>query len=175
MDYVNTKENYRGHYLDGMNRFSISVNSNFSEPVQAGIHAQFGPHIARYEDPPVLGDGLNYTGWIDIKPTSRMMITQSYRYSSLKRQDTGEELFSGYIYRGRMNYQFTRELYLRLIVQYNDFSQNLSIEPLLSYELNPFSIFYIGSGHNYGEIGDPSEFTQTSRQFFLKFQYLFRM
>lgn len=43
-------------------------------------------------------------------------------------------------------------------------------------ELNAFTIFYIGSTHQYPEL-DPNrnDLTQTSRQFFMKFQYLVRI
>ena len=158
-----------------MNRFNFNINSDFSEPVQAGFFINVGSFIARNEDPPVLGDGLNYTAWVDVKLLPNVKIEQSYRFSQLKRQDTGEELFSGYIYRSRINYQFTRELLLRLIMQYNDFSQSLDLEPLLSYELNPFTIFYIGSTYGYSDVDESDNLTLASRQFFMKFQYLFRM
>ncbi|MCK4573534.1 MAG: hypothetical protein KAU36_04140 [candidate division Zixibacteria bacterium] len=36
-------------------------------------------------------------------------------------------------------------------MQYNDFSERLDIEPLLTYRVNPFTKFYIGmtSGYRY--------------------------
>ena len=43
-------------------------------------------------------------------------------------------LFAGYVLRTRTNLQFTRELFLRVVVQYNDFSQRLDVEPLLTYK-----------------------------------------
>jgi len=51
-----------------------------------------------------------------------------------------------------------------------------NVEPLLSYKLNAFTIFYIGSMHEYRDL-DPNrnDLTQTSRQFFMKFQYLVRI
>ena len=104
-----------------------------------------------------------------------MKIEQVYRFSTLKRQDNDVELFKGFIYRSRINYQFTRELFLRLILQYNDFDDNFDIDPLLSYKLNPFTIFYIGSTYDYTDVDDSNNLTLSSRQFFMKFQYLFRM
>ncbi len=65
-----------------------------------------------------------------------------------------------------------------MIVQYNNFDKGLSLEPLLSYKLNPFTIFYLGATQQYLDL-DPEtgarDFTQTSRQFFMKFQYLVRI
>ncbi len=173
--YVNTRENFRGQKLDAMNRFSTEISSSFSEPVQAGVYYEIGPHVARNEDPPVLGDGYNFVGWIDIRPMSKLKIEQSNRFSTLKRQDNDVELFKGFIYRARADYQFNREMFLRLVLQYNDFSESFDVDPLFSYKLNPFTIFYIGSTHDYSDIDNSDNMTLTSRQFFAKFQYLFRM
>ena len=173
--YTNTRENFRGEKLGTMNRFACEVSSSFSEPIQAGAEFEIGPRVARNEEPPVLGDGVDYAIWVDIKPMSRMKVEQVYEFSTLQRQDNNEELFRGFIYRARINYQFTREMFLRLILQYDDFDKNIDIDPLLSYKLNPFSIFYIGSTHSYRDIDNSDRFSPTSRQFFAKFQYLFRM
>jgi len=173
--YVYTREVFKDVELPGMNRFEFNINSDFSEPVQAGINFNSGEFIARNEDPPVMGDGINFDAWINIKATSRMKIEQSYRFSTLKRQDNDVELFKGFIYRSRINYQLTREMFLRLILQYNDFDNNFDIDPLLSYKLNPFTIFYIGSTYDYSDVDDSNNLTLSSRQFFVKFQYLFRM
>ncbi|MEE9554899.1 MAG: DUF5916 domain-containing protein [candidate division Zixibacteria bacterium] len=175
LSHIYTQEIFRGVDLPEMNRLELNISSNFSEPVQAGFNYYTGEFIARNEDPPVVGDGLNFAIWVDIKATSRLKIEQVYRFSSLKRQDNDVELFKGYIYRTRINYQFNREIFLRLVLQYNDFDENFDIDPLLSYKLNPFTIFYIGSTVDYTDINDSGEMTLTSRQFFAKFQYLFRM
>jgi hypothetical protein len=175
MSYIYTREVFKDIDLPGMNRFEININSNFSEPVQAGINFYPGEIIARNEDPPVMGDGINFNAWIDIKVTSRMKIEQHYNFSTLKRQDNDVELFKGFIYRSRINYQFTREIFLRLVLQYDDFDNNFDIDPLLSYKLNPFTIFYIGSTYDYRDVDESDNLTLASRQFFMKFQYLFRM
>jgi len=66
-----------------------------------------------------------------------------------------------------------------LVLQYDDFDREWSIEPLLTYRINPFTMFFVGSTHALAEIGDASQggpvYTQTERQLFLKFQYLFRL
>ncbi|MCI0694308.1 hypothetical protein L0337_20155 [candidate division KSB1 bacterium] len=124
---------------------------------------------------PVLGRGADFQAWATIKPMQRLIIQPEYSYSKLNYPD-GRNIFRGYILRTRVNYQFTRELFLRLITQYNDFSRGFNVEPLLSYKLNAFTIFYIGSTHQYLDL-DPNrnDLTQTSRQFFMKFQYLVRI
>jgi hypothetical protein len=174
-EYVYTREVFMEQKLPGMKRYAFDLDSHFSEPLQAGFSFNIGDFIARNEDPPVMGDGVNYSFWLEIKPLSNIRVEETFEFSKLKRQDNGQELFSGFVTRTRLNYQFTRELFLRLILQYDDFDEAFNIEPLLTYELNPFTVFYIGSGYNYGDIDDSGNMTLSSRQFFAKFQYLFRL
>ena len=97
-------------------------------------------------------------------------------------------MYEGFTYRTRLSYQFTRELSLRVVGQYNDFSETWDFDPLLTYRLNPFSIFYIGTTMDYGQFdvyehdGQTGEDVLTgtgtrlaSRQFFMKLQYLFQL
>jgi len=52
------------------------------------------------------------------------------------------------------------------------------LNPLGSYKPNPFTIYYFGFTHQYNDIDTPNgypKYVLTNRQFFLKFQYLFRI
>jgi len=174
---VFSAERFREKEFPGIRRLEVEVNSDFSDPLTLGFYWAHGRSIARRLAVPVLGKGTDFQVWGTIKPTQRLIIQPEYTYSKLNYSD-GREIFSGYILRARVNYQFTRELFLRMIVQYNNFGQGLSLEPLLSYKLNPFTIFYLGSTQQYFDLdpaSGPRDFTQTSRQFFMKFQYLVRI
>jgi hypothetical protein len=175
ISYLYSRENYRGIKFDRMDRLELNLDSEFSDPLKLGFYMVVGPRIARNEDPPVMGNAFDFEASMDIKPIDRLLLEPEYQFSRLTRQDDGSEIFSGYILRSRLNYQFTRELFLRLVVQYDDFDKDLTVEPLVSYKLNPFTIFYLGSLHDYRDYESPHDLKQTSRQFFLKFQYLFRI
>jgi hypothetical protein len=71
-------------------------------------------------------------------------------------------------------YQFTPEIFLRVIGQYDQFNKAIDFYPLLSYKLNPFTIFYAGSTYDLSDFGSPFGVRQTARQYFLKLQYLLR-
>ena len=71
-------------------------------------------------------------------------------------------------------YQFTPEFLLRVIGQYDQFNQAIDIYPLLSYKLNPYTIFYAGSTYSLSDYGPPFGTKQTARQYFLKLQYWIR-
>lgn len=48
------------------------------------------------------------------------------------------------------------------------------MEPLLTYKVNPFTLFFIGSSLAYQDYEEPYGMRQSQRQFFTKFLYLFR-
>jgi hypothetical protein len=171
LEYVWSRERFRDVYFPGIRRFEIDINSNFSDPLTLGTWISIGRTIARNETPPVLGRSLEYSFWATFKPMSNFIIVPEYSHARMKHPD-GHVIFDGYIFRTRFNYQFTRELMTRLVVQYDDFDNNFDIEPLLNYKLNPFTIFYIGSTHAYEKFDGYDGMTQTQQQFFLKFQYL---
>jgi hypothetical protein len=166
------EETFRGVELTGVRRFNLWLNSNFSDPVSVGFNVGSGSSVARTLSVPEVGRGTDASIWATIKPMQRVVIEPSFTYAELNRQ-SGEELYSGYIARTRFNYQFNRELQLRMVLQYNDFAERLDLEPLVVYQLNPFTIFYVGSTYGsqqFDEIG----YVGTDRQYFAKFQYLFR-
>ena len=95
-----------------------------------------------------------------------------------------------YYYKGqririRFTYQFSKYLSLRLVGQYfyqkdfinDEIEKAVDLQPLISYQPNPFTIFYIGSSIDFDEGPDGYEsfdMLQSNRQIFLKFQYLFQ-
>jgi hypothetical protein len=168
------RERYAGLDFDGIRRWSVYANSNFSQPVKLGFFLAHGGSIARFQSPAVLGSATDIEVFGTLQPSARMGVEPSIVYSRLTERDGGPEIFSGYILRTRATYQFTRQLFLRLVVQYNDFSQRVDLEPLLTYKVNPFTLVFLGSTHGYQDLDDPRGLTAASRQFFAKFQYLVR-
>ncbi len=118
-----------------------------------------------------------------LKLWRRFLLEPSLQYSDLSVDDGATEVFRGFVLRTRASLQFTRELFMRVVVQWDDFAGRLSVEPLLTYRLNPFTVFYVGATSGYSDYGRrddldlPTEagLTQTSRQFFVKFSYLLRV
>jgi hypothetical protein len=132
-----------------------------------------GRYIHRV-DSTSLGTGHNVYSDFTFRPTDKLQIEVSYSRARLSSVATGELFFDGYIARTVTKYQFTAELLLRVIAQYDSFDKSLELYPLISYKLNPFTTFYAGSTYNAARFDDPFGFTQTGRQFFLKLQYLWR-
>ncbi len=116
----------------------------------------------------------------EFRPTDRLLIEPDITYLRSYNVDTKEEYFEGHIVRTRLGYQFSRELSLRLVTEYNSFAKQWSVDPLISYRINPFSTFYAGATYDYDKYfncGVETDRTMTclsQRQFFIKLQYLFQ-
>jgi hypothetical protein len=177
--YQVARERFRDVEFDGLRRLSLDLKSNFSERVNLGVEVEIGRDIARNEAVPVVGKSLDLSGYVTLRPTARLRLSPQISYSRLTDLETGDAFFDGYIARMRTTYQFTRRFFLRTVFQYNQFSERLEIDPLLTYRINPFSAFYVGSTHTYDSFdgrtpADSRFYRQTERQIFFKFQYLFR-
>jgi hypothetical protein len=167
------QERFDGQRYDGLTSGWIGARTSFSEKLSLGVSANGGDWIHRRFGAGQVGRGLSVGANAELKPTQQLVIEPMLSYQRMS-DTAGEELFAGYVARSRVSYQFTRELFARVVVQYNDFNEALTFEPLVMYRLNPFSVLYIGSTHGYGSFEAPYGFEQTDRQFFLKLQYLFR-
>ncbi len=168
------RERFAGVMFERLTNWNVNINSNFSDPVQVGGSVNGGRSIFRNATPEV-GRRLNASVRATFKPTQRLVIQPEVSYAALRDRETGDPFFEGYIVRAKTSVQVTRELSARLIMQYNHFSGRVDVEPLVSYRINPFSVFHVGTTHDYTVLEGRPDLAQTNRQLFFKFQYLFRM
>jgi Carbohydrate family 9 binding domain-like/Domain of unknown function (DUF5916) len=177
VSYFTGSENWGGEQFDGLWSANIQFNSQLND--QLGYYASFqrGKGIARYEL--AYGNETSFFAALDFKPFDRLIIQPNFNYMKSTNSETGDEFYEGYITRTRIRYQANRELSIRFVLQYNDFSRKWDIDPLLTYRLSPFSVFYAGSTFDYNDFNvgpndDKTKWVMSSRQFFMKIQYLFR-
>jgi hypothetical protein len=166
-------ELYKGFQFTNIYRGEVAIYSRPASSLNLQFDGWFGRFIKR-NDTPDAGKGHTIDFTVLIKPTSQFEIDLSYSRARLSSIATGELFYDGYITRAVGIYQFTPEVFLRIIGQYDEFNKAVDIFPLVSYKLNAYTIFYIGSTYDLSDFGDPYGFKQTSRQYFLKLQYLFR-
>lgn len=166
------QENFRGVQLTGLRDYSFSLSSHYTEKLRFGFDAGTGRRVARNLAVPEVANGSNVSAWAAITPIEQLVIEPTISYEKLHRR-SGEQVFAGYVAHTRVNYQYNRELNVRVLLQYNDFDKRLDVEPLIAYQLNPLSIFYVGAGYGGREMGDHG-LVRTDQQYFMKFQYLLR-
>jgi hypothetical protein len=137
----------------------------------------YGPNVARWLL--TKGNEFSFYAGVEYKPIDRFIIEPTVNYLKSTQTGSGETLFRQFIGRTRFQLQASRQFSMRLVAQYNDFSDSWDFDPLITYRLSPFSMFYAGSTHDITQLTSATDgqkfWEQTSRQFFMKLQYLFRI
>lgn len=146
-----------------------------SEPfswLSGGLNFSMGDSI--YYDDPYLGYkyscGLNLT----LKPITNLRLSYEYRNNTFYKKKGGVLEYEVNILTQRISYQLTRNLSLRLITDYNDYDRQLYNSILLSYQLNPGTVFYVGFDDNQVQ-DDSGIYSVEGRYVFVKFSYWWRI
>ena len=129
----------------------------------------------------------------------RLRIDNAYLLEHVRERDAHLTAVTNHIFRTKWNYQFTRNLSARLILQYNAVLSNTAISSLspnknfntdflITYLIHPGTAVYVGYNTDLGNLDrnlglDPltgailttrNSFINDSRQFFVKASYLYR-
>jgi hypothetical protein len=175
--YMRSNELFGGVQFDDIWQAHTCLHTQPYEQLSLGGNANYGHRIARGRL--VMGKEIQWGLWADIKPIDRLMISSSFNDIASDDLDTGEDLFSQSVFRTRMSLQFSREFSTRLVVQYNDSANAWDVDPLLTYQINPLTVLYVGSTHDFRDLTLEDDgrtgWEQTGRQYFLKLQYLFQL
>ena len=137
------------------------------------ISFSFGDGIY-YDENPYLGYKTSYGFRATFKPLTNLLIYYDFNNDKFYKTKGGERVYSINIISQRLTYQLSRTISLRLITDYNDYDKELYNSVLLSYELRPGTVFYLGIDDNQ-EKDDSGIFRNQGRYYFIKFSYWWRI
>jgi hypothetical protein len=182
--YLISRERFGTEVFPGIRIWSFWLDTKPTEILGGGLSFNTGQGIYRDFDAPELAQQENRSVYVNLKPSSRVELNVDWDYAKMDSRITDENLFEGWILRNRLTLNFTRQLFLRTIVQYNEFNERLDLEPLLTYRINPFTVFFVGSTNQIRhyepdadnvDVVTESMWRSAERQYFAKLQYLFRI
>jgi hypothetical protein len=178
----------------------LGCHSEYFKKVVVDCNYSFGTRID-YSTPTgvnaFLGRGSEAQPTVTMRPVSRIKWDEIYDMTRLRTDAAQSQgVFINHLVRSRINYQYNRELSLRVIVDYNatlpnaalfsvDRQKRVTGDVLLTWLLNPGTAFYLGYTDSLENVallpGDPNlvvrtnlPSTTTQRQFFAKMSYLLR-
>ena len=142
-----------------------------------GFEGKIGKQIAFNEEIPKIGKEKSLFFNLAYRLGNNINLSSSINYSRLENLDSNKAIYDGYISRLSFRYQFNNDLSIRLVSEYNNFNDTFLFQPLLKWNPNPSTIFYIGGIQNSInnlelDTEDFNPFRINNSQFFLKFQYL---
>ena len=155
------------------NRFQIRSSPN--ESLAINLNLTFGRDLAYNEENPEIGREFNFYFMPAIQLSNKLRISPSIRYARLRYMNNDNYYYNGSITRFSIRYQFNNFFNVRIISEYNTFSERFFIQPLIQWNPNPSTVFYIGGNQNsLNDFNDNmySIFRVDQTQIFLKFQYL---
>jgi hypothetical protein len=183
--YLNTEIQYTydwdifKNYLDrdyrNVGKSELSIRNNPSESFSLMVRSTFGKDLAYNEEKPDVGREFTLFIMPSFQLGNKFNLSPSIRYATLKKLDKQEKYFEGAISRFSARYQFNNFFSIRIISEYNSFADRFFIQPLVQWNPNPSTVFYVGGNQNsLEEFNDEfySPFRVDQTQFFLKFQYL---
>ena len=174
LDYDATKT-FLGIRFDHLPTHEFSIEGAPSETINFNLNLTLGKDLSMNEIIPEVGKLKSYFFKVNYQINDNLSFNPSFRGSELKKLNSTINYFKGNILRLDFRYQFTSSFNFRIISEKNNFNDQFFIQPLIQWNPNPATIFYLGGNQNsvreLNEIHfDLFEFNQT--QLFFKFQYL---
>ena len=186
---VDNRTARHGIFLDSFYFPKLSLHAEWNR----GTDLNFVPAVG----PPVVA--LSNFGFFSatVKPFTQLTVDNTYFLTRLRDRATEQSAFTNHIIRSKWNYQFTRELSLRFIAQYDSTLANpaftslstgkrLNADFLVTYFLRPGTAVYLGYNTDManpdptfmvrpqGPLVAENRFINDARGVFVKASYLFR-
>jgi len=151
------------------------LNYSFFKPLVLSTEINWG-QATNYDTavgPPVLAKANNIQFQATVRPVKGLTIDNTYLMTRLRDVNTNSNMFNNHIIRSKWNYQFTRELSLRVIGQYNAVlsnynpanpqfalsslppAKNFNADILLTYFVHPGTAVYLGYNSNLQNLTNP--------------------
>ena len=158
----------------GLHKWDLRWSTQFDQAIALSGELTLGRELAHNASPVAEGQEVDLSASARFKLFDGLLIEPTYTFSQLT-SDSGSTFYSGSIYFARVTYQFNREFNVRMIVQYDNFAKAFEIDPLVTYKLNPFTSFFIGSTHSYAAYDPTYPIRPSERQIFAKLQYFWQV
>ena len=176
LTFITDNQMYLGVRYDNDYSLMFELDKSISKTLSIGFEPQFGTEIIRNVDVPYQARNIGVSGRLKLPPIIKLKLHIRLNQSRSTEFETNKEIYSDLITRLRLEYQATSALNLRLVTQYHDFYGEFDIQPLISFQPDPFSIYYIGMSKSFLRIGDEAiepNWQGNFSQIYIKVQKLF--
>lgn len=137
---------------------------------------------AIYYNESLQGYGNVFSGTVRYLPVEKLHTQFTVTFQDLFKKSDSEKIFDYLIMRGKVTWQINKYLFIRSILEYNDYRRSVSTDFLASFTYIPGTVFHIGYGFlsehkawNGAEYIESDTFKEMKRGFFVKISYLFRL
>ena len=135
-----------------------------------------------YSTDPYQGRSNRFHAMVIFQPSDKIRSEFSLVYADFYRDSNAQKVYDVPIGRLKLTYQMNKYLFIRTILEYNDFHEEILTDMLVSFTYIPGTVIHVGYGALYDKIrwqGDAyipdRRFHEMKRGFFFKTSYLWRL
>jgi hypothetical protein len=177
------QECWAGHAFQ---RSTAQLSINLQPFKWLNLHSCYGFGNAIYYDPvdPFLGHRTQLHLNLTLQPTKNLNLFAEHVISRFRRPETGDKVYDQGIWRGKLTYQFSKNLFVRAMTQYDNYSKMVLGDFLASFTYIPGTVLYLG----YGSLNESQAWSdnrwqrdvtgeryyQTRQSFFFKVSYRYQ-
>lgn len=166
-------QEFYGYNFEDLDEYNLFLRYNPNEKMDLRVFTSWGKSLYFDRENPEVGRNWFVGSFNDFQISPKLRFSPSIRYTQLSRLDSEEKYYSGMIFRSNINFQFNRDLSLRVVGEVNSFNKGSFVQTLLRWNPTAFTIFYIGGTNGYSF----TEGIQTARleglNLYCKFQFQF--
>ncbi len=181
IDGLLANEVFAGQRFD-RSGYGVQGQSQLAKQLFVNLWARRSGSIYYDPEAPFQGYGTRVQAGIRYQPAGQLDFSLSLSYADLHRRADREKIYDYLILRGRSTFQFNKYLFLRGIVEYNDFRRRMTLDGLVSFTYIPGTVVHLGYGSAFerldwtgAEYVTADRFLETRRGFFFKISYLWRL
>jgi hypothetical protein len=181
-DGLLANEVYAGQRFD-QSGYGFQMESQLAKSVY--IQSRVRHTGSTFYDPtdPYQGYGTSVMGGLKYQPITQLDFTLSLSYVDFYRTLDRAKIYDYLILRSRNTFQLNKYLFVRGIVEYNDFYKRMTLDGLVSFTYIPGTVVFLGYGsalekqewdEGLAGFAPSSRFHEMKRGFFFKVSYNFR-
>ncbi len=181
-DGLLVNEVYLGQRFD-QSGFGFQMESQLAKSIY--IQSRVRRTGSTFYDPtaPYQGYGTSVMGGLKYQPITQLDFTLSLSYVDFYRKLDKTKIYDYLILRSRNTFQLNKYLFVRGIVEYNDFYKRMILDGLISFTYIPGTVVFLGYGSalekqewddSLAGFAPSSRLHQMKRGFFFKVSYNYR-
>ncbi|OGD10325.1 MAG: hypothetical protein A2Y86_04085 [Candidatus Aminicenantes bacterium RBG_13_62_12] len=162
--------------------FGIQLQTQLTKHLGLYLFGRHGAYIYYDPDDPYQGYGNRASFSAVFQPTGNLNSSVDLSYADFFRKTTKEKIYDYTLIRSWNTYQVNKYLFLRAIIEYNNYRKRLTADALVSFTYIPGTVIYVGYGSGRqkvewdgAEYVESDRYLETNRGFFFKVSYLWRL
>jgi hypothetical protein len=181
-DGLLANEVYAGQRFD-LSGYGFQAESQLAKSLYIRLFARRTGSTYYDPDDPYQGYGTRAMATLRYQPIDQLDFSLTAQYIDFYRKVDREQIYDYLILRSRNIFQINKYLFLRGIVEYNDFYKRMTLDGLVSFTYIPGTVVFLGYGSALEKVEwdeglpgfvDSRRFHEMKRGFFFKVSYLHR-